>query len=136
MEVQYKVGPEGIFKKISEGKGKMRQEQPKSWLDLREEECKEGEKREKQLLKALADLDKRIKGTQDEQKYWDRYVSWVKQNREKMEDADRTLYMCDLIKVEAVENEKELTETLNKTRFELDRIRCLGSFVQWVSSRV
>lgn len=114
----------------------MRQEQQKSWLDLREEEYKEGEKKEKQLVNTLAVLDERIKGIQQEQKYWQRYITWVKQNKEKMEDAEATLWMCEQIKEEAVENEKEATEAFDKTKLELDRIKCLGSFVRWVSSKL
>lgn len=114
----------------------MGQEQQRSWLDLREEEYKEGEKKEEQLVNTLAVLDRRIKGIQEEQKYWGEYIAWVKQNKEKMEDAEATLWMCEQIKEEAVEHEKEVTEAFDKTKLELDRIRCLRSFVRWVSQRL
>lgn len=98
-----------------------------SWLDERE--------KEKELADTLADLNRRIQANKEERDYWDKYITWVDQNRDKMQDVNATLGTCEKMKEELKVEYDVLIKKLNETKDELDRIRCLGAFVKWVRVR-
>lgn len=108
-----------------------------SWLDEREKQYEESQKKEKELMDELAGLRRKIEAKKEEESWWQRYIRWIREEpKKRMEDPDAVLRFCEGMKGDLVAEQKRLVGDFEKTLSELERVKYLGCFVRWVRPRL
>jgi len=115
----------------------MREGERMSWLEERERQYEESQKKEKELMEELAGLRGKIEAKKEEESWWQRYISWIKEEpKERMEDPDAALRFCEGVKGDVAAERKRLVGDFARTLSKLERVKYLGCFVRWVRPRL